>query len=699
MTMSVYSTACPRNCYSTCSFKVHVENNKIVNIDPHPENKSTPEGICLKGLSYVERANSKDRILYPLRKNKKGEFNRISWESALEEITDQLHHFKQKFGPQSIFFYSASGMAGLTNEFSSKFWELFGGATTKYGDLCWPAGLEAIRLTLGDNKHNVPWDIENARLIILWGKNPAETNIQQMIFIERAQQKGAKLIVVDPRRTPSSERADLLLQPRPGTDAALALSLSHILIKEGHIDQTFIKQHALGFDKFAKSIQSYTPQKVSEITDIPVDFIIELARDIGSIHPMTLVPGYGMQRFTNGGQTIRSLLALNVLTGNIGKPGACFHYANLQSYVFDSLKEPLSNYPDVNPNPKFRRSISVAKLGTDMLEQKDPELKMIWVERGNPVAQNPNTNTVLKAFRKLDFRVVVDQFMTDTAKEADIILPAKNMFEQSDIIGSYWNPYVQLKSKVVEPAGEVKPETEIYYLLAKQLNLIHDQLPEPGNKNIEDYLKTRIKQYPQLDWDTLKERPVLAPGLEAIAFSDMVFNTPSGKIELYSEEAKEKWGVNQLPSYDEPNNDEDTKYSLQLLSPNTKNRIHSQFGNLDVIRQFDFEPHAILSIKDANERGIKEGDKVKIYNDRGELTTKARINFSLKPGCVVYYNGWWLQEGGTPNLLSKGRETDMGHGTAFHDCLVEVAPLLISPGGGESPTHKAIKKKEGGQDG
>ena len=166
------------------------------------------------------------------------------------------------------------------------------------------------------------------------------------------------------------------------------------------------------------------------------------------IKPMTLVPGYGMQRFTNGGQTIRSLLALSVLTGNIGKPGACFHYANLQSYVFDTLKEPMSYYPEINPDPIFRRTISMAKLGEDMLKAKDPELKMIWVERGNPVTQNPDTNTVLKAFKKIEFRVVVEQFMTDTAKEADIILPAKNMFEQTDIIGSYWNPYVQLKPKV-----------------------------------------------------------------------------------------------------------------------------------------------------------------------------------------------------------------------------------------------------------
>jgi anaerobic selenocysteine-containing dehydrogenase len=677
--MPIYSTACPRNCYSTCSFKVLVEDGKIINIEPHPANRATPEGICLKGLSYVERANSPNRLIYPLKKSSGGSFKRISWENTLDIISEKLLYFKNEFGPHSILFYESSGMSGLVNGFSTNFWKLFGGVTTTYGNLCWPAGLEAVRLTLGENKHNVPWDIENANLILLWGKNPAETNIQQMMFIEKAQARGAKLIVIDPRRTPSSERADLLIQPRPGTDAALALAVANILINEGWIDNKFINSHVYGFEKFKESIKSWTMEKAAKITDVPVRYIKQLSEDIGSKKPMTLIPGYGMQRFSNGGQTVRSLLALSILTGNVGKPGACFHYANLQSYVFDAVKEPLSYYPFVNPDDTFRRTISKAKLGEDMLMAKDPELKMIWVERGNPVAQNPDTHKILKAFRKLQFRVVVDQFKTDTAKEADIILPAKNMFEQSDLIGSYWNPYVQLKPKVVEPEGEVKPETEIYFELAKRLGYRHEEilkyLPEPGNETIENYLKERVQQFPQLSWEELKENPIFAPGLEEIAFSDLKFKTSTGKIELYSESAREKWGVDPLPSFDEIVKGDSMskgKYPLQFLSPNTKDRIHSQFGNLKLIRQFAGETEVILNVGDAVERGIKNKDSVRLYNDRGEIITRAKLNFSLKKGCAVYYNGLWLSEGGTPNLLSKGRETDMGFGTAFHDTLVEV---------------------------
>lgn len=676
--MPEFSTACPRNCYSTCSFKARVEDGKLIAVEPHPDNLATAEGPCLKGLSYVERVNSKYRILYPLRKNKEGNFIRISWDTALTEIADKLKNLKKEFGSQSVLFYESSGMSGLTNGFSSKFWELFGGATTTYGNLCWPAGLEAVRLTLGENKHNVPWDLENAKLIILWGKNPAETNIHQMVFIEKAQAKGAKVVVIDPRRTPSSDRADLIIQPKPGTDAAIALALANFLIQKNLFDKSFVVKNVLGFDEFKHSVKEWTLAKAAEISNVPVEFLEELAKDLAGIKPMTLIPGYGMQRFSNGGQTVRALLSLSVLTGNIGKPGACFHYANLQSYIFDNIKEPESYYPEIGENPKFRRTVSKAKLGEDMLAQQNPPLKMIWVERGNPITQNPDTTLNLEAFRKLDFRVVVEQFMTDTALEADIILPAKSMFEQSDVIGSYWNPYVQLKPKILEPLGEVRPETEIYFALAKELGCDEKEILEflikPDNSAIESYLKDELKAFKELHWEKLKQKPQLAPGLEEIAFANQKFKTPSGKIELISEEATKKWKVSALPSFDALEK-EDDEYPFFLLSPNTKNRIHSQFGNLNLIKQFAQEASCILSTEDALEKGIKKGDKVKIFNQKGSFTTKVDISFGLKAGCVVYYNGWWMQEGGSPNVLTTGKETDMGHGTAFHDTKVNIELL------------------------
>lgn len=682
----MYTTACPRNCYSTCSLKVYVEDNHIRRIEANPDNKAAPKGPCLRGLSYVERTHSKDRILYPMKRKKDStDFARISWEQALDIITEKLTYFKAHFGPQSVFFYSGSGTKGLLNEVGANFWRLYGGYTATYGDLCWPAGLEATRLTLGENKHNAPWDIENARTIILWGKNPAETNVQQMRSIDRAVEKGARLIAIDPRRTLSADRAELLIQPRPGSDGALALGIGHFLVKNNRIANEFIEKYVLGFPAYKQLVLEFTPEKAAEITDVPVHYIERLANEIADGKPVSLLPGFGMQRYTNSGQAMRAMLALMIITGNIGIPGGGWWYANLQSSIFDKISDPIAFYPPEKPDGIARISISVARLGQHMLCQKDPALKMIWVERGNPITQNPETHTVLKAFRSLDFRVVVEQFFTDTAREADIILPAKTMFEQSDVIGAYWHPYIQLKQKVIEPLGEVKPESEIYRLLALRLGFpgeeIAGKIPGPSDREIETFLEKKLSPFPGLSLQRLREGPVLAPGMQEVAFSDFIFRTPSGKIELYSEEAARRWGLNSLPVYTEPVESvrgtlpEAKKYPLYFMTPNTKNRTHSQFNNLKSIRQFSPKPFAVMNPDDAIRRGIGNNDRVRIFNDRGQLEVEVRIDFSMKSGCICMTNGWWITDGGTVNFLSLGRETDMGYGSAFHETLVNVIKL------------------------
>lgn len=671
--MTEYSTVCPRNCYSTCSFKVVTENGRIAAIRPHAANLATPEGPCLKGLAYVERANSADRLLYPLRKVGNGQFERVSWDEAFDLLTNRLRKYRDESGPHSVMFFAASGMSGLLNGVATNFWKLFGGATTTYGNLCWPAGLEATRLTLGANLHNDPWDLVNARLIVLWGKNPAETNVQQMLHIAKAQETGARLMVVDPRRTASSDRAQWLVQIKPGTDAALALGLANELIRQGLTNKKFVETHVLGFDSFAERVKNYQPEKVAAVCGIPAKSIPMLAEIIGTTAPMTLVPGYGMQRFSNGGQTIRALLALSVITGNIGIAGGCWHYANLQSYVFDALKEPENYYPGTEA-PCFRRAVSMARLGDDLLNLTNPAVRMIWVERGNPLTQNPDTNKVRQAFRKAEFRVVVDQFMTDTALEADLVLPAKNMFEQADLVGSYWNPYVQLRQQVTEPAGEVKPESEIYHQLASRLGFDAEAtalaLPSPGKENTENWLAEKLKPFDGLTLEKLKEGPVLPPTHQPIPFANGHFPTPSGKIELWSDEAARRWGVDPLPDYIplETNH----QFPLMLMSPNSKNRIHSQFGNLEVIRQFESEPVLWVNPVDASSRGLKHHDKATLFNDVAEAPVVIGLDAGIRQGGVVLTNGHWHQHGASPNLFTRGRHTDMGYGTAFHDTFVEL---------------------------
>jgi anaerobic selenocysteine-containing dehydrogenase len=282
----------------------------------------------------------------------------------------------------------------------------------------------------------------------------------------------------------------------------------------------------------------------------------------------------------------------------------------------------------------------------------------------------------MEAFRRLDFRVVVDERLTDTAREADLVLPSKSLFEQSDIIGAYWHGYLQLRQKVIEPPGEVKPETEIYRALGVRLGMSEATLDAilPRAGDADAWLQARLDPI-GITLDQLRDGPVLAPGAEEVAFADGRYTTPSGRIELLSAEAEHRWQVDPLPTYSEPeesNVSGQGRYPLQLLTPNTKNGIHSQFLTLEVIRQFEPGPVLCMGPEDARQRGLRAGDRVRIHNDRGELCLLLRIDFGIVPGVVVAGNGWELQSGGTVNLLSAGRETDMGHGAAFHDNLVDV---------------------------
>jgi anaerobic selenocysteine-containing dehydrogenase len=670
--MEEYITACPRNCYSTCTFRVSVENNRIKRIFPFGGNLATPEGPCIKGLSYIERAHSPERITSPLLRSADGSFTAISSEAAFEFICSRLSEIKKQYGPHSILWYRGSGMSGLTNEIGSAFWKAFGGATTTYGNLCWPAGLEAVRLTLGSVKHNVPWDLKNARTIIIWGKNPAETNIQETAFIAEARSAGCRIVVIDPLRTPTADKADILYSPVPGTDAALALAVAKVLIEENLIDNKFISL-VKGFEEFRMSLKM-TPGEAELITGIPAENIIELAHIIGNGGPVTFLPGYGLQRHLNGGQTIRAILALAVITGNIGKPGAGFNYANLQSYIYDDPKEPLSYYPDKEKDYPFRRTISMAKFASDLLKTTDPEVRAAWVERGNPLLQLPDSENVKKVFSRLELKIVVEQFMTDTAATADIILPAKDIFEQSDIIGSYWSPYVQFKPKVLDSQCSVMPETEIYYNIAKRLKLeiSTDLIPEPGNENIERWLEKRIAGHSSITLDDLRPGPIIPPGYQYIAYEDMKFDTPSGKIELVSEQAEKLWGVSKLPCYNPVRSE---LFPYRFITPNTGSRIHSQFGNLKVIRDTVQQPATLISFHDSKKIGVSDGNRIKISNENGSIISTARISGRVPPGIVVLYNGIWKNEGGGGNSLIAGRETDMGYGAAFHDNMVNIERL------------------------
>lgn len=703
-----FFTVCPKDCFGSCSLEVEVEKGKVIKVRGNRNSPVNQGRICIKGNNYSNMVYSPERLLYPLQrigKRGKGEFKRISWEQALDIIHKKLKNLKEQYGPESVLYYNRFANLGAVKNCAYGFWYQFGGFTSTYGGLCDSAAQEAIILTYGEVKHNKISDLENSKLIILWGSNPAYTNIHLMHHVNNAVDKGAKLITIDIRENESGAKSHLYLNPRPGTDGCLALGIANQLIENNLIDNDFISQHTFGFTEFKGLVKNYPLGKVSDMTGIPLRKIKTIIGFIKNAPEYALICGMGVQRYTNGGQTIRAISLLLALTGSIGKKGCGFYFSDRQA--------PELNWPFSPPKPRrIRNSIPVAKLASELDNQADPPVKAVWIEQANPMTSNPNTNLLTRAMNQLDLIVVVDLFLTDTARMADIILPATSMFEYYDLITGYGHSYIQLQQKLIEPPGECKHESEMYRLLGKKFGFNLDYLPENDLSTIE---KIIIKSNLNTDVEELKEKPYLHPSYQEIAFSNFKFNTPTQKIEFFSQRMRDRWGKDPLPTYNEPVENKYTspniyiKYPLSLVSSHAHNKMNSQFSDISILKE---EPFVWINPHDAAKRGINENDKVKIYNERGSLILKAILTEKATPGIAHTYFGWW---GGVHqaniNKLIGDYVSDIGYGTAFQNCLVEIkkknrgkknrkpSPVLFLEGfseifrSGENPTKcKKISK-------
>jgi len=665
----VHFSVCPKDCFGSCSLEVEVEKGKVVKVRGNRNSPVNQGRICIKGKNYPNMVYGPERLLYPLQrigKRGEGKFKRISWQQALDIIYEKLKNLKEQYGPESVLYYNRFANLGVVKNCAYGFWYQFGGFTSTYGGLCDSAAQEAIILTYGEVKHNKISDLENSKLIILWGSNPAYTNIHLMHHVNKAVDKGAKLITIDIRENESGAKSHLYLNPRPGTDGCLALGIANQLIENNLIDHNFINQHTFGFAEFKELVKNYPLSKVSDMTGIPLHKIETMIGFIKNAHEYALICGMGVQRYTNGGQTIRAISLLPALTGSIGKKGCGFYFSDRQA--------PELNWPFSSPKPKrIRNSIPVAKLASELDNQADPPVKAVWIEQANPMTSNPNINLLARAMNKLDLIVVVDLFLTDTARMADIILPATSMFEYYDLITGYGHSYIQLQQKLIEPPGECKHESEMYRLLGKRFGFNLDYLPENDLSTIE---KIIINSNLNTDVDELKEKPYLHPSYQEIAFGDLKFNTPTQKVEFFSQRMRDRWGKDPLPAYNEPVENKYTspniyiKYPLSLVSSHAHNKMNSQFSDISILKE---EPFVWINPHDAAKRGINENDKVKIYNERGGLILKAILTEKVTSGIVHTYFGWWdgVHQANINKLIGD-YVSDIGYGTAFQNCLVEV---------------------------
>lgn len=655
---------CSKDCPGHCALLLHCQEGELQKVTGDPENPTSQGLLCSKGRNYPEYLNREKRVLQPLRKINQGgkdTFKPISWEEAYQLICERLDACNDRYGSQSVLHYQGAGDFGMLSfSFAQGFWRQFGSITEVSGSLCDVAGGTAIRYTYGEMKQNRRDDFANAKLIIIWGKNPQYTDIHSMKWINKALKNGAKLVVIDPRRSESAGKADLHIAPNRGTDGLLALGVAKLLRDRNLMDLAFMDTHVHGVESYMDYLDTLSLEDIFRETGVTREELNALVDIIEEQPHYTLFCGSGLQRYKNGGQTVRAIVCLPPLTGSIGKPGAGLYYSDNQSRVISWPYEvPIKGHLD--------REKPVAQMASWLDQVEEPRIHFAWIEKADPMVSNPNCETLRKAFREIDFKVVVDLFMTDTASEADLVLPAASLFEKEDLLTSYGTAFVQLQEKVLEPMGESKSECDIYRELAERMDMDLSYLPQDFQQIVEKVINLNGLK---TSYEELKNAPYWHETFEDIAYEDLKFKTKSGKIEFYCESLAKDWQVDPLPIFDElekRDGKEAKDYPLHLLSYHAKNRINSQTivptGEVERLR---------IHPTDATLRRLEDEDYVTVFNELGSFQCPVEITESVKPGLVAIPFGENRKLGSLINALIEDELSDMGLGTAFHDTWVEV---------------------------
>jgi anaerobic selenocysteine-containing dehydrogenase len=670
----VIKVACPHDCPDTCAMLVTVENGVATKIQGDPSMPFTDGTLCTKVAHYLERTYAPDRLLHPMRRiGKKGEgkFKRITWDEALDEIAARLKSLASD-NPETILPCSYAGTMGMV-QYSSMDRRFFHrlGATLLDRTLCSTAGKFGLRATLGGSVGMDPERFDEAKLILLWGANPVVSNLHLWSRVQEAKRRGAKVIAIDPYRSLSAEKCSQHVALLPGTDGALALGMMHVLIAEDLIDHDYVAKYTVGYEALRKRVlETYSPEWAARACGLRVDEVVQLARDYGRTKPAAIRLNYGMQRHAGGGIAARTIACLPALVGAWRDPAGGIVLTTADFYKFDHAA---LERPDLLAGRR-PRVINQSKLG-DALTSAEPPVRAILVYNNNPVAVCPDSDKVIAGFSREDlFTVVMDHFQTDTADYADIVLPATTQLEHYDVHKSYGHLYVLGSNPAIAPVGESLPNSEVFRRLAARMGF-----DEPCFRDSdEDICRTALGS--GFEWNELKQRGwQRLPKPERFApFAQGGFPTPSGKCELYSA-ALERQGIDPLPFYNPPAEVADERlaqrFPLAFISPPARHFLNSSFANLARFREFEREPHLDLHPDDAAARGIRDGDRVRVFNDRGSYTLKARVNGKPRRGVVVAPSVWWkkyARDGGNANNVTSQRTTDLGGGATFYDCRVQI---------------------------
>ncbi|UVI31572.1 molybdopterin oxidoreductase family protein [Paenibacillus spongiae] len=665
----VFPSVCSLDCPDQCGLLIHKEAGKITKIEGDPNHPVTEGAICNKVRNMTERIYDPKRLRYPMKRTGKkgeGEFARISWEEAIGTIASRWKTLIASEGAEAILPYSFYGNMGIigTEGMGRRFFNRLGASRLQY-TICEAAGSEGYGYTMGGSFGTDPEDTVNAKLIIMWGINAVSTNMHQVMLAEKARKNGAQIIVIDVHKNQTGRWADWFIPLKPGTDSALALGMMHILFAEQLVDEEFLREYTVGHEELRQHVRQYDPAVVSAITGVPQDDLYRLARLYGQTSPSFIRIGNGLQHHDNGGMNVRTISCLPALTGQWLKRGGGAIKGN-GGYL--SHNSAALERPDLLK--KKTRRFNMNLLGQTLMDT-EPPVRSLYVYNSNPAIVAPHANKVRQGLEREDlFTVVHDLFLTETAKYADIVLPATSSFENTDLYHSYWHHYLQIQQPVVEPYEESRSNTDVFRMLAEAMGFAEQPLQDTDEEMIRQALDNPSN--PSLEgitYELLAERQYAKGRTKPLLPGKL--RTPSGKIELYSA-IMERRGYPPLPTYTPLAEDGDLPF-LFIPAPN-HNFLNSTFALNEKHIRLEKTPRLHMNAADAAERGIASGDTVRISNGRGECELTAAVGEDVLPGVVVSQGLWADVPGGkrTVNALTPDRIADMGGGAVFFSGRVQV---------------------------
>ena len=685
-TASVHKVVCPHDCPDTCVMTVKVEHGRAVEIGGDPEHRFTQGFLCAKVNRYLERVYSPERILHPMRRtSKKGEgrFARISWDEALDEIATRFKAVIAEHGPQAILPYSYAGNMGLLSygSLDRRFFQKLG-CSLLARTICSSAGGAGLKATLGKSLGFDPEAIVHARFIVAWGANIVSSNVHLWPFIEEARRRGAQLVTVDPYRSKTAEHSDRHLALFPGTDAALALGVMHVLFREGLHDQDYLDRYTQGAPELQERAKEWTPARTAAVTGLREADIEWFALAYGRAKPSAIRLNYGLNRHAGGGMAVRTIACLPAVTGAWRDLGGGILLSTSGTFP---VRSDVLERPDLTP--PGTRTLNMNQLGRVLNDLTlAPPVKALFVYNSNPAAVAPEQDQVVKGLRREDlFTVVHELFATDTVDHADVVLPATTTLEHYDLHKAYGHLYLSLSRPAIAPEGESKPNTEVFRLLAARMGLDDPCLFESDEALARQALDWSHPNLAGITFERLeREGSVRLSVADPHApFARGGFPTPSGKCELLSPSLAAQ-GKDPLAGYVPPREGPTSnpalaaRYPLAFISPPAHHFLNSTFSAQPVFVRREGEPFLTVHPEDAASRSIADGVMVRVWNDRGSFQAKAQVSDAAKKGVVVGLSVWWpkMCPGGKNANAVTGQElTDMGDGATFYDALVEVAPL------------------------